>query len=57
MIYCVPLILAEALCSKRSYKKRLGLALTRKNILLMSAAPAFLLFFSFGLLFGSENLI
>ena len=56
-IYCMPIIPFEAMFSKRKYKDRLRQLLTCKSLVFLTLAPAFQLIFTFGLLFGSANLI
>ena len=56
-LYCVPLVIGEALLSKTPYVAHLKTSLRRQVVLLLLLSPAFNVVFNFGLIFGAANLI
>ena len=57
IIYCVPLVIIEALCSKKSYKEVLKKSINKRNVGFLLLASSLMTFFNFGLIYGAENLI
>lgn len=53
----LPMLAIEVVVKRDSYLKSLKEGLTRKNILFLLLTPIFQMIWSYGLVFGSENMI